>query len=151
MKNKNGSAIMWSLITIMFCLIIVTQIGNKAIFYSKQTNNEIDSEQIYLTSIDTVNIFADEICQQTQLGNLILNYLSSGNSLTFENLTTRTDCNCNVKIEMPYKNKIKISSHANKNNFVSEVNLNILLDETVSPAVWTIKNYERPKNEKISQ
>ena len=143
MKNQKGSAIIWALITITLCGIILMQIGNQILFYTKQTNNEIDNEQVYLTSIDTANLFADEICNNTETGQKILNSLLSGNSLSFENIIPQSECTCNLNIDMPYKNKIKIFLQATKNNSTYKLNLELISDETTSPSSWTIKNYRK--------
>lgn len=143
MKNQKGSAIIWALVTIMLCGLILMQIGDQILFYTKQTKNEIDNEQTYLTCVDCVNIFADEIIKDTELGNKLLSSLLSGNSLSFENVAAQSNCNSNLKIEMPFRNKIEISSHSTKNDSAYKLCLTLILDETESPSAWKIKNYRK--------
>ncbi len=143
MKNQQGSAVMLAIMTALICGLILGQTYKQILLLTQKTNNSINSEQIFLSSVDTANIFADEIINNTQLGNKILNALSSQNSFTLENIVSQTNCINNIKIEKPYQNKIEISAQSTKNNKTYKIKLELTLNETVSPAIWTINNYRK--------
>ena len=141
MKNEKGSALIFVLITFAVCIIFMIPIGNAILNYTSQKFCLLDDQQVYLTAVDSANLFADEICNQTVVGEKIINSLLAGNYLEFDNLVFENCDRCDVKIQMPYNNKIVISSSTTKNRSRYDLQLNLVLNEVDNPNIWEIKSY----------
>ncbi len=141
MGSEKGSALIFVLVTFAVCIMFMIPISSAILSYTSQKYTLLDDEQAYLTAVDSANLFADEICDQTEVGEKMLSTLRSGSSLNFTNLTFENCDRCDVGIRMPYTNKIVISSSTTKNKSKFALQLNLELNETAVPNVWEVKNY----------